>query len=339
MDAQQIEHAALDRGQQEEEPEPQGHVAVEQVGKTDQAQIEHHDESGAVPEEHEGGAHEALTGKAGEAGEGGEVNVDGIDHPQRKGNGEPDPHHPVSEKRLDQRKALVVLDHLQRDLDQGIDQPFLLQPLPAQDDHGAHHREIDRDDEQAPVEQGLEPGAPGNGLSRGEALVEVLHGIRVPGGYPAGHVRVHQLGPFVFGRGVVVEAGEDGEEVLGEADGGNGGGDHRHDVDRGQFGRAEGQAPPEAAQRDIDHPDKEEEEEEGGRGVEVVGQERPLHDHVGVGDRRGDQQRQERADQHRAQGDPGALSWGRLWSAMGQVVLVCCWNRLSHLGPFVSQPR
>ena len=179
----------------------------------------------------------------------------------------------------------------------------MLHPLPAQDDHQAQRGPVNRQDEQAPVEERFGPGPPGDRLPLGQALVEITRRLGVLRRQPARHMRVDQVGPFVFWRGVVVDAGENRQQVLGEADGGNGGGQQGHNVDGGQFGGAKGPGPLQQPQDSVDQADEDEKHEDRRRGVEIVIQQRPLDDHVGVGQGHSEEQGDQAADHHCAQGD------------------------------------
>ena len=103
---------------------------------------------------------------------------------------------------------LRALDHGQRHLRQGIGQPLVIDPLAAQDIHQADQDQIERRVERQPAPQGHQPSVPRNRRIGSYALVKGPNSLDVRDDHPVGQVRMDQLGPLVFWRGVVQGAGD-----------------------------------------------------------------------------------------------------------------------------------
>ena len=107
---------------------------------------------------------------------------------------------------------------------------------------------------------------------------------------------VDDLFPLILGRSIVVDSGDNGQQVFGKTDSWYGRGQHRHDIDHGQLGRRKSVLPSDDAQNHIDDADINEKDEERSRCIEIVGQQRPFDDHIGVGQGQTDEKGHERAD-------------------------------------------
>ena len=188
----------------------------------------------------------------------------------------------------------------------GVRQPLVLHPLPADDHHQADRDPVHRQDQQAPPEDRFDPGVPGDAPLR-VPFVEPLYGFLVGRDQPVGQVGNEAVPPPVLPGRVEAHPGDDRQQVLRETDGRDRGGQHRHDVDGGELGRAELPGAFHQAEEDVDHPDEDEEGEDRGRSVEVVAEQPALDDHVAVRQRHPDPQAQGGPDHHRAQGDPASL--------------------------------
>jgi hypothetical protein len=233
--AEHVEYASLQDRQQGEEPQSQSDVTTEQVGETDKPEVQHDDDLGRTTEQGVHRDQRPLPPPGGNLRDRREVGVQGVVRADQKGHGKPDPHGRIAEEWFENRFGAIIADHVQRHLDEWIEQFLALHPLTANDDHGARRSPVDGEDEYDPVEYGLDPRAPGQRQPLGQPLVEVAHGIFVLGHRPPRQEGVERLEPSVFWCCVVGESRDDRQQVFRKPDRRNDGRHHGHDVDRGQF--------------------------------------------------------------------------------------------------------
>ena len=209
--------------------------------------------------------------------------VEAVEGLHEGGHQEPRPHEPAAEEGLDEGGPLVLLDHRQGHLHEGVDEPFPLHPLLPQDRHGADHGHVEGQDEGDPHGEGAQPEGPGDAHAFGGALVEAAHRLHlVMGDDPVRHRGHEDVVPGVLRRGVVDQGGDVGQQEGGEPPLGDRRGHDPHDVDQGQLGAVEHPAAPQQADRRVDEEDQEEEQDDRRRGVEVGGDPRPVEHHVAV---------------------------------------------------------
>ena len=303
-DLEEGEEAALDVGEEEEQPDAEGDVPVQEEGEAEEAEVELRREGGAVDQ----GEQNAVAAECPHVGQPGEIGVQRVQGADGEGEREAGPHHLAAEERLEERAPPlpVLSDQGEWHLDEGVRQPLVLHPLPADDHHQADRNPVHREDEQAPPEDRFDPGVPGNAPLR-VPFVEPLYGLAVGRDEPVGQVGDEAVAPPVFPGRVEAHPGDDRQQVLGKADRRYRRGQHRHDVDGGELGGAELPGAFHEAEEDVDHPDEEEEGKDRGRGVEVVAEQSALDDHVAVRERHPDPQAQGGPDDRRAQGDAAAF--------------------------------
>lgn len=92
----------------------------------------------------------------------------------------------------------------------------MFHPLFPEQDAEAEVGRQERAQEGGPPEHGRDPHPPGNGLARGEALVEPADEVPVGDDRLGGDVLEEELLPTVLGRGEVMRGGDHAHEVAGE---------------------------------------------------------------------------------------------------------------------------
>ena len=189
-------------------PQPQRHVTADEVGEADHHEADAHANSDRL-------AKDVEVAAADVDGVEGEVASEAVLHADDEGQGEPQPEQPVPEQRLDQGGSstlIIVLNHGDGQLHHRVDEPFVVDPLLAQDDDDGDHRHVKAQYQWQPVEQRRQPQSPGHGAVAA-ALVEIPQQLRVLGGDgPVRCVGKYELAPVVLGGGVVGEAGNLGQE-------------------------------------------------------------------------------------------------------------------------------
>ena len=119
--------------------------------------------------------------------------------------------------------------------------------------------------------RGDEPGVPGDGMAFRKPLEEVEDGEIVLRHQPGLQVRVDEVGPAVLRGRVVEDLGEKGDQLRGQADRGNGGGDDHHRVDEDELPRRQRPLPAHQDQRGVVDQDQEKEQQDRPAGDEVAG--------------------------------------------------------------------
>ena len=282
------------------EADPQGHVAADEVGE---------------PEHHEADAEAHLRDLAEQVDVlpahvdrvqgvvAGQTVVDADD----EGEEETEPEDPVAEQGLDQTGARafvgVVLDHGDGQLHHRVDEPLVVDPLLAQDDGDRDHGDPETHRHRPPADQQDRQPHPPRHRAVAGPFVETADVLEVMGGYhPARNVGDHRLGPGVLRGDVVGHGGDVGQQVVGQAVGGDAGADDPHHVDLGQLGRRQHPVALEESQQGVHDQRHQEQHEVGADGVVPGGESSDAEDVGGVVEPRPDDDAPEGADDEPAVG-------------------------------------
>ena len=289
------EDPGLHEAEDEEEPDAEGDPQGHEVAHPDDRQVEAEGHPHLPLEQAEGaGQGQGLDAVV--------VGGEGVPRVQQQGHGEAEPHEPAPQQGAEEAGGLPrVLGHGQGQAGQRKEEPLVVDPLAAQEHRQAEDDPVEGGHEGHPHGQGEGPGRPGDGHALGKALVEVLHGLGVRGRHP-GVLVLHEEGPpLVLGTGVVHGAGDDRQEVAGEA-GDDRRTDQHHPVDGDHLGAREGQPPVERPEDGHGHGGHGEEEEDCDDGDGGVGELRSLDLQDRPGAEVADDGHEHRAGEHRAQG-------------------------------------
>ena len=153
--------------------------------------------------------------------------------------------------------------HHQRQPGQGKDDPFVFHPLFAEYHGDADAGDKEREQQGEPPEQGNQPDLPGNGLAPGQPFPQVGDcAASVSGDGPGPQVFGNVFTPPVFGRGLVVRRGEDGDEAASDVFRWKRAADESHTQYQTQFPGVQGPERAEVLQDSIDEEEKKEREPE-----------------------------------------------------------------------------
>ena len=291
-----VPNALLDLEEKVEEPEAERDVEVDQIRESHHRETEGEDDVVRPSEDGDQAPERDHRDKA-------VIVVKRVHTGDHDGDGEAGPHDRVPEERRKKRGPVSLPDHLQRYLDDRIDQSFFLHPLLAEDDHHTDHHDVEREEKDPPVRQRPEPGPPRYGDILGHPLEEGFHRGRVLGYGPLRQIRKDDIGPLVLRRGVVESAAEVGQPCSRQPHRADRAGDERHRVHRDQFRPGEREPGPDRPKERVhDTHEQEEPEQRAGR-TEVQGHERPLDHQGGVRDPHAQECGDDNPDEKPSQGE------------------------------------
>ena len=181
-DADVPEDAFLYHVQQVEKPQAEGDIGVDKVRKAEHQEVDADVERGRAAKKLDAG----LEGKGGDEVE---VVMQGVGAVEQEGQQQAAPHDGVAKKGFEAFLLAVVLDHGEGDLGQRKNEPFVVNPLAAQDGYGRDNGCVKCRVECKPAPERLEPDVIGDGRAFG-ALVKCLYRDRIVHHHPIGQKRV-----------------------------------------------------------------------------------------------------------------------------------------------------